>query len=67
MSLLTFHRFLIATAIVFCFGYGIWELMTWWVGRASGALLLGLTFFALGGGLVYYLARLRHFLGDDPR
>ena len=26
MSLVHFHRFLIATAIVFCLGYGAWEL-----------------------------------------
>ena len=65
MSLIGFHRFLIATAIVFCFGFGVWELMTWWVGRASGALVLGITFLALGGLLTYYLARLRRFLGGD--
>ena len=58
MSLIAFHRFLIATAIVFCFGFAIWELMTWWVGRTPGALVLGLTFIGLGGLLTYYLARL---------
>ena len=65
MSLISFHRFLIATAIVFCFGFAIWELMTWWVGGESTALLLGGTFIVLGGVLSYYLARLRHFLGVD--
>ena len=67
MSLIAFHRFLIFTGIVFCFGFAIWELMTWWVGRMPGALVLGLTFIALGGLLSYYLARLRRFLGGDPR
>ena len=47
-------------------GFAIWELMTWWVGRTPGALVLGLTFIALGGLLTYYLARLRRFLGGDP-
>jgi drug/metabolite transporter (DMT)-like permease len=66
MSLISFHRFLIATAIIFCFGYAIWELMTWWAGGEIGALTLGGTFIALGGFLTYYLARLRRFLGVDP-
>ena len=65
MSLIAFHRFLIATSIAFCFGYAIWELMTWWVGREQGALLLGVTFIALGLGLSYYLSRLRRFLGVE--
>ena len=66
MSLIGFHRFLIATAIVFCFGFAIWELMTWRIGGALGALILGLTFIGLGGLLVYYLARLQRFLGNEP-
>ena len=65
MSLISFHRFLIATGIVFCFGFAIWELMTWWVGRTPGALVLGLTFAALGVLLSFYLARLRRILGMD--
>ena len=66
MSLISFHRLLIAAAIAFCFGFAVWELMTWWVGGAAGALVLGLTFVVLGGLLSYYLARLRRFLGGDP-
>ena len=66
MSLIGFHRFLIVTAIVFCFGFAIWELMTWWIGGAPVALILGLTFIGLGGLLVYYLARRQHFLGNEP-
>ena len=65
MSLISFHRFLIATAIFFCFGFAIWELMLWWVGGESGALVLGGTFIVLGGVLTYYLVRLRRFLGVD--
>jgi hypothetical protein len=66
MSLIAFHRFLIATAVTFCFGFAAWELMTWWVGRTPGALILGLTFVALGVLLSFYLARLRRILGVDP-
>jgi hypothetical protein len=65
MSLISFHRFLIGTAIAFCFGFAIWELMTWWVGRAPGTLALGLTFAGLGAGLCVYLARLRRILGVE--
>ena len=66
MSLISFHRFLIGTAIVFCFGFAAWELMTWWVGRMPGALMMGGTFVVLGIGLIFYLSRLRTFLGTDP-
>lgn len=65
MSLISFHRFLIASAIVFCFGFAAWELMTWWVGRAPGALVIGSVFVLLGSGLIFYLSRLRSFLGMD--
>lgn len=65
MSLISFHRFLIGTAILFCFGFAIWELMTWWVGGNPGALALGATFVMLGIGLTVYLVRLRRFLGVD--
>jgi hypothetical protein len=63
---MAFHRFLIGTGIVFCFGFAIWELMTWWVGRTPGALVLGVTFVVLGALLTYYLAHLRRFVGGDP-
>ena len=65
MSLINFHRFLIGSAIVFCFGFAAWELMTWWVGRAPDALVMGGVFVLLGSGLIFYLSRLRGFLGMD--
>ena len=65
MSLITFHRFLIGSAIVFCFGFAAWELMTWWVGRMPDALVMGGIFVLLGSGLIFYLSRLRGFLGTD--
>ncbi|MBW3534390.1 MAG: hypothetical protein KY453_04125 [Gemmatimonadetes bacterium] len=63
MSLIGFHRVLIGTAIAFCFGFAAWELLTWWVARQPGALVLGGVFFALGGLLSFYLSKLRHFVG----
>jgi hypothetical protein len=65
MSLISFHRFLIVSGIVFCFGFAVWELMTWWVGRQQNSLILGVVFILLGGGLIFYLSRLKSFLGID--
>ena len=63
MSLVSFHRFLIATAILFCLGFGAWEVRSWVLGDAgAGALVLGALFGVLGAGLAVYLARLRSIL-----
>ncbi len=63
MSLIAFHRLLIATGILFCFGFAAWELVYWWVVGGWQSLLLGLTFVAFGLLLSYYLSRLERFLG----
>lgn len=61
--MIIFHRFLIATAILFCVGFSAWSLAAF---RASGGgLLLGLgVAFALAAlALAYYLKNLDRFLG----
>lgn len=63
MSLIGFHKVLIGTAIVFCFGFAVWELVLWWVTRGPGSLILGGTFLALGALLGFYLRKLHRFLG----
>lgn len=65
MSLISFHRFLIATAIVFCIGFGVWEFNA--VGGEGGALafVLGVVFTLLGIGMAVYLRHLARFLGYD--
>lgn len=64
MSLLSFHRFLILTAIAFCLGYAAWELRAYLSFDAdAGALLLAGVFAALGVGLTAYLVRLHSILG----
>jgi len=65
MSLIAFHRALIAAAIVFCLGYGSWELFRTGPQGAAGSAVVGTVFIALGLGLGYYLLRLNHFLGYD--
>ena len=65
MSLISFHRFLIVTAIVFCFGFALWEFIAPASGRGIGAVLLGSVFTLLGLGLVVYLRRLARFLGYE--
>ncbi|MDT8369282.1 MAG: hypothetical protein RQ745_08750 [Longimicrobiales bacterium] len=65
MSLLAFHRFLIATAILFCGGYAVREITAALRGAGTGALVVGAVFALLTVALVVYLVRLRHFLGYD--
>ncbi|MSR22311.1 MAG: hypothetical protein EXR92_02015 [Gemmatimonadetes bacterium] len=65
MSLISFHRGLIATAIVFCFGYAGWEIVSFTQEGGTGSLVVGGVFLVLGVGLGYYLARLMHFLGYE--
>ncbi len=65
MSLIAFHRFLIAAAILFCAGYGGYELVRFvWVSGA-GSLVLGAVFLILAATLSYYLWRLNRFLGYE--
>lgn len=66
LSLIPFHRGLIAAAIVFCFGYGAWEFAAYARGPGSGFPAIAVLFFALGLGLIYYLSRLDRFLGYEP-
>ena len=65
MSLLHFHRILIATAILFCAGYAAWELAAGVRGGGAGAFVMGAVFGVLAVGLTVYLVRLRRFLGYD--
>jgi hypothetical protein len=68
MSLISFHRFLIVTAIVFCLGFGLWEFNSIGSGGGTGAVILGSVFTLLGIGLSVYLRQLARFLGyEDDR
>jgi hypothetical protein len=62
MNLVTFHRVLIGTAIVFCAGYGVWEIVGYTRGTGTSHLLLGLAALLAAALLLYYLRSLRRFL-----
>lgn len=63
MSLISFHRFLIVTAIAFCAGFAAWEVRAYLrFDAGTAALLLAVTFGVLAAGLTVYLVRLRSIL-----
>jgi hypothetical protein len=60
--MIPFHRFLIATAILFCVGFALWAFASY---RATGGTLqlaLGIVFMVAGIALGYYLKNLNRFL-----
>jgi hypothetical protein len=65
LSLISFHRILIAFAILFCAGYGGYELLAFTSGGGTGTLLISGLFFVFAAGLAYYLWRLNFFLGSE--
>lgn len=65
MSLISFHRFLIVTAIAFCFGFAFWEFDAAIGGDGGVAFGVGTIFILLGLGLGVYLRHLGRFLGYD--
>lgn len=65
MSLINFHRILIAVAILFCAGYGAYELPAFAKGEGEGSLVISGVFFVFAAGLSYYLWRLKYFLGVE--
>lgn len=65
MSLVSFHRALILTAIIFCFGFAAWELRSFYAGGGEVAVVLSATFGLLGILLTVYLSRLAAILKLD--
>lgn len=65
MSLIAFHRVLIAVGVLFCGGFAVWELLRFLDGRGWTSLLLALAFAVAAAALGYYLRHLRRFLGLD--
>lgn len=65
MSLVSFHRALIVTAIMFCFAFAGWELRSYYAGGGDVAVVLSATFGLLGILLAFYLSRLTAILKLD--
>ncbi len=63
LSLISFHRILIAAAILFCAGYSAYELSSFTKDGGDGSVLISGVFFVLAAGLSYYLWHLKRFLG----
>ena len=57
-----FHRFLIATAILFCAGFAAWTFAAYRAGGPGWQLALCATFATAAGALGYYLKNLDRFL-----
>lgn len=57
-----FHRVLIATAIVFCAGFGAWSFVAYRGSGSTGLLVLALSFAVAAAALGYYLRHLNRFL-----
>ena len=51
MSLISFHRVLIVAAILFCGGYGAYELLAFTRGGGNGPLVISGVFFVFAAGL----------------
>ena len=65
MSLVNFHRVLIAIAILFCGAYGVYELVEFTENGETGSLLISGFFLVATVGLAYYLRHLKRILGVD--
>ena len=65
LSLINFHRILIGFAILFCAGYGAYELPALNGDGGSGSLALSGFFFVCAAALGYYLWHLKSILGVD--
>jgi hypothetical protein len=60
--MIVFHRFLIATAIVFCAGLAVWLIAAFRTDGPILLLVLGVSFALAAMGLGYYLKNLNRFL-----
>ncbi len=67
LSLMNFHKILIAFAILFCWGFGVYEISLFLSNGMHISLIMGVTFGILGGGMLYYLVHLDRILGSRKK
>jgi hypothetical protein len=63
MSLLAFHRVLIAAGVVFCFGFAASQALG--LGGVARSPWVAVVFAVLGLGLLLYFLRMRRVLGYE--
>ena len=63
--MIAFHRFLIATAILFCLGVAVWAFLAFEANGAIPILIMGIVFVICAAALGYYLNHLGRFLKLD--
>lgn len=67
MSLIGFHKVLIATGIVFCAVFGGWQLLRFLRDGGTASLIAGMASALAAAGLGTYLALLERFLEPEER
>lgn len=60
--MISFHRFLIGTAILFCASFALWAFAAYRAGGGALHLALAIIFAVAGVALTYYLKNLNRFL-----
>jgi len=61
MTLLTAHRILISTAVVFFFGFALWELRNYFHTAENWAVLRGILYMLVAGGFAVYLKNMKRW------
>jgi len=62
MRLKTAHRILIATAIVFFFGFSLWQFNRYMDEQDRWAVVQGVIYFGVAIGFVFYFRHLKTWL-----
>jgi hypothetical protein len=66
MSLRIFHIIFVMVCVALSIWVGLWGIRSYMLDRNSGALTLGLVFFASGAALAYYGTKVYVKLRDLP-
>ncbi|MGH7769475.1 MAG: hypothetical protein ACREQP_18670 [Candidatus Binatia bacterium] len=62
MTLLTAHKILISTAVVFFFGFGLWEMRDYLDTENGWAAFRGALYFLVSVGFLIYLTSLKKWI-----
>jgi hypothetical protein len=62
MRLITAHKILISTAVIFFFGFALWELRNYQNAENAWAALRALLYFIVAAGFAVYLWSLKKWI-----